>query len=98
MAKVTIKGMEYPLAFTVGSAIEFTRVTGKEIDAANGVSDVGAILYACAKSASRAAHIPFSLEFEEFCDNLTLEDLNLINEVMPVAQAPTKETKKKGSK
>lgn len=99
MNQITIKDKKYPVAFTMGAALEFRKASGKEVDQANGLSDMGVLLYACAKSTSRAQGVKFNLSLEEFCDNLTIDAMEVVNQIMPGAvQAETVEPDKGGKK
>lgn len=98
MNQITIKDKKYPVAFTMGAALEFKKASGKEVDQANGVSDMGVLLYACAKSASRAQGVKFNLGLEEFCDNLTMEAMDVVNQIMPGSAQTESEPDKGGKK
>lgn len=76
----------YPFRMTLGAMIRFKRVTGKdlareELDSGN-IEEVAQLLYACLASASVADRIPFSLTFDEFCDNLSAEDMLAMQDLL----------------
>ena len=87
----------YPFRMTLGAMLRFKRATGKDLaredlDAGN-IEEVAQLLYACLASASVADKVPFSLTFDEFCDNLSSDDMFamqelLVNPEQAAVQAP----------
>ena len=71
---------------TLGAMLRFKRATGKDLaredlDAGN-IEEVAQLLYACLASASVADKVPFSLTFDEFCDNLSSDDMFAMQELL----------------
>ena len=88
---IQVGDRSYPFRMTLGAMLRFKRATGKdlareELDAGN-LEEVAALLYACIASASAADKIEFSLSFEEFCDNLSDEDMFAMQDLL-VNQEP----------
>ena len=86
----------YPFRMTLGAMLRFKRATGKDLAKEalddGDIEEVAALLYACVASASVADKVPFDMSFEEFCDNLSAEDMDamqalLTEPVEPVEQA-----------
>ena len=85
----------YPFRMTLGAMLRFKRATGKdlardELDTGN-IEEVAQLLYACLASASVADKVPFSLTFDEFCDNLSADDMFAMQDLLtnqPEAPAP----------
>lgn len=76
----------YPFRMTLGAMLRFKRATGKdlardELDTGN-IEDVAQLLYACLASASVADKVPFSLTFDEFCDNLSADDMFAMQDLL----------------
>lgn len=81
----------YPFRMTLGAMLRFKRATGKdlareELDAGN-LEEVAALLYACIASASAADKVKFEMSFDEFCDNLSDEDMYAMQDLL-VNQEP----------
>lgn len=85
--KLTIKvGSEvFPCYPTMGAAVRFKDLTGRDIDDMKGTSDFAKYIYCCAKSASRREKKDFDMSLEDFCDNILIEDLNDLNKEMAAA-------------
>lgn len=83
----------YPFRMTLGAMLRFKRVTGKDLAKEalddGDIEEVAALLYACVASASVADKVPFDMSFEEFCDNLSAEDMEAMQALLtePVEQA-----------
>lgn len=74
----------YPFRMTLGAMLRFKRATGKEVadlDDSN-VEEVATLLHACIASTCAADKIPFSLTFDEFCDNVSVEDLEAMQALL----------------
>ena len=90
---IQVGDRSYPFRMTLGAMLRFKRVTGKDLaredlDAGN-IEEVAQLLYACLASASVADRVPFSLTFDEFCDNLSAEDMEAMQALLtePAEQA-----------
>lgn len=83
---IQVGDRSYPFRMTLGAMLRFKRVTGKDLaredlDAGN-IEEVAQLLYACLASASVADRVPFSLTFDEFCDNLSTDDMFAMQELL----------------
>lgn len=82
----------YPFRMTLGAMLRFKRATGKdlareELDDGD-LEEVAQLLYACLASASVADKVPFNLSFEEFCDNLSAEDMVTMQDLLVNQEEP----------
>lgn len=74
--KITIKGNEYPSRVTLGALVRFKQETGFDVSQLkDDISDVAMFMYCCVVSASSADGVPFNVEFLDFADNVSVEDL-----------------------
>ena len=74
----------YPFRMTLGAMLRFKRATGKEVadlDDSN-VEEVAILLHACLASTCAADKIPFDLGVEEFCDMISVEDLDAMQALL----------------
>ena len=74
MKKIIIKtsdGKEYPARLTMGAMLQFKRETGKEVDEAQGVSDMITLMWCCTKSACAADGVEFGYGLQEFADRMS---------------------------
>ena len=83
---IQVGDRSYPFRMTLGAMLRFKRVTGKDLakealDDGN-LEEVAALLYACVASASAADKVPFDMSFEDFCDNLSNEDMDAMQELL----------------
>ena len=96
MKTVEIKGTKYPVEFSCGAAREFKKLTGREVDQAQGFSEMVELLYACVKSSCRARQIEFPLDVDEFCDHISLTELEILPQILaPGGTVPEPEAKAK---
>ena len=73
--RVTVNGKGYPCRQTLGAALRFKQITGKEVsDIGGSIADAAQYMYCCVQSACRADGIEFPLTAEEFLDTQTTED------------------------
>ncbi|MGN1254711.1 MAG: hypothetical protein ACI4T9_09005 [Prevotella sp.] len=81
---VKIDGKEYPCYFTMGAALTFKDLTGRDTtEMDNGLSDFAAYLYACSKSACRREKKEFPFEdVQDFADHIDGEELARLSEAM----------------
>ena len=91
----------FPFRMTLGAMLRFKRATGKdlareELDAGN-LEEVAALLYACVASASAADKVPFNMSFDEFCDNVSDEDMFAMQDLL-VNQEQPEATEDEGEK
>ena len=99
MAKKTIfievGDRKYPFRMTLGAMLRFKRVTGKEVTELNeeSVEEMASLLYACLASACAADKVPFSYTFDEFCDLLSVEDMEAMRDLLTGEEAPAPEGK-----
>lgn len=83
---IQVGDRSYPFRMTLGAMLRFKRATGKdlareELDAGD-LEEIAQLLYACLASASVADKVPFDLSFEEFCDNLSAEDMVTMQDLL----------------
>ena len=74
----------YPFRMTLGAMLRFKRATGREVadlDDSN-VEEVAILLHACLASTCAADKIPFDLSVEEFCDMISVEDLDAMQALL----------------
>ena len=78
---VTIDGTSYPCRMTMGAMLRFRRETGREVsDIKEGsISDVAVLIWCCVASACKADGVPFSMSLEDFCDNVSPEDMDAMS-------------------
>lgn len=81
METITIDGREYPFRATMGAMVRFRRMSGREVSELNSsdLSDVVLFMYCCTLSACKADGVEFNMEFLEFADRLTPDDMNAFN-------------------
>jgi hypothetical protein len=78
MKTLKISGKEYPCRATMGSALRYKRVTGKEVAELSG-DDLSALIiyiWCCVVSACNADKISFEMSLEDFADAMDLDSLN----------------------
>ena len=78
---VTIDGTSYPCRMTMGAMLRFRRETGREVsDIKEGsISDVAVLIWCCVASACKADGVPFAMSLEDFCDNVSPEDMDIMS-------------------
>lgn len=76
---IRVNGKDYPCYPTMGAAVGFNELTGRNIENMKGTSDFSKYIYCCARSASRREHVDFNMSLEDFCDGVLIEDLNAFN-------------------
>lgn len=94
MRKITINGKDYPIVITMGAYRDFKLATGKEVDQITGVSEMAELLFCIVKSSCRKERVEFQLSIEEFCDNLTAEQMELLPEILGVDNGASNKKKK----
>ena len=72
MKTIKIGEKEYPVRVTMGAIREYKKLSGKEVEQISGSSDVGEFLHSCAVSTCRAEKIEFTLNVDEFTDQLEI--------------------------
>lgn len=75
--KIRINDKEYPLYVTMGALLRYKRETGRDAGELKGDSleDVLMLMWCCVVCASQAHNIEFPLDFETFCNSITLEEV-----------------------
>ena len=88
----------YPFRMTLGAMLRFKRATGKEVTELDdgSVEEVAHLLYACLASASNADKVPFDLDFDGFCDNLSAEDMETMRDLLIEEETPQAEEAAEG--
>lgn len=72
---VRVNGREYPCRQTLGAALRFKQLTGREVsDIGGSIADAALYMHCCVQSACRADGVEFTLSPEEFLDTQTTED------------------------
>lgn len=81
--EVTIHGAKYPLRMSMGAMLRFKNLTGKEINDVDmtALSELATVFYCCVASACKAEGRPFDFSLEEFCDNITLDEMNAMSAI-----------------
>lgn len=82
--RISVGGRELPCRLTMGAMLLFKRQTGKDLNQIQG-EDLEAmltLLWCCVKSACRAEGVESCLDFDDFCDHVTPDDLNRWNAQM----------------
>jgi len=81
---VNVDGKEYPCYFTMGAAIAFKDITGRDTtDMDNGLSDLAIYLYACCQSACKREKKDFPFDdVQTFADGIDMEELARISEAL----------------
>ena len=74
----------YPFRMTLGAMLRFKRATGKEVTDLDdhNIEEVATLLYACLASASAADKVPFNVSFDEFCDLVSVEDIEAMQTLL----------------
>lgn len=85
--EIKVKDIIYPCYPTMGAAVGFKDLTGRDIEEIAGTSDFAKYIYCCAKSASRREGKEFNMSLEDFCDSVLIEDLNSLNGDMSAGNA-----------
>lgn len=77
MNTVKIDNKEYPCRVTCGAMVRFKRLTGKDVSEINpgDISDMMALMYCSVASACAHDKIPFEMEFLDFADSISPDDL-----------------------
>ena len=92
----------YPFRMTLGAMLRFKRATGKDLakDALDdgNIEEVAQLLYACLASASAADKVSFDMSFEDFCDQLSAEDMEAMQALLtePYEATGVKESEETG--
>ncbi len=81
---VNVGGKSYPCYFTMGAAIAFKDITGRDTtEMADGLADFAVYLYACCKSACRREKADFPFEdVQDFADGIDMEEITRLSEAM----------------
>ena len=74
----------YPFRMTLGAMLRFKRATEKEVTDLDdhNIEEVATLLYACLASASAADKVPFNVSFDEFCDLVSVEDIEAMQTLL----------------
>lgn len=82
--RVEIGGKPLPCRLTMGAMLAFKRERGKDLAQMNGadIEDALCLMWCCISSACRADGIDFDMDFDDFCDHVTPDDLNAWNAQM----------------
>lgn len=93
---LTLDGKEIPCQMTMGTAVRYKEMTGKEMSAKiDGTTDLCRIAYCMAQSACARRGIAFDYSFMDFADALTPADLAALSEQMfKTVQAQADDKKK----
>lgn len=86
---IEVGDRKYPFRMTLGAMLRFKRATGKEVTELNeeSVEEMASFLYACLASACAADKVPFSYTFDEFCDLLSVEDMEAMRDLLTGEEA-----------
>lgn len=95
MVYIEIKGVKYPVENYLGAYIEFKKLTGKEVDQVSGISEMAQLLYCFVKATCRAEKKEFTMDCEEFCDNVEPKQLEVLTGLLGVAEPEAGKGKKK---
>lgn len=85
---ININGQSYPCGPSMGAMLRFKKTTGKEyteIDPSS-LEDQCVFVWCCVVSACRREKIPFDYSFEDFADNMSMDDLYAFNAAVQQAQ------------
>lgn len=78
MLTVNINGKEYPCRVTMGAMVRFKRKTGYDVSKLD-PSDMDGLMtfiWCCVVSACNADSVEFSMDLEDFADNISPEDIS----------------------
>lgn len=84
---ICVNGKDYPCYPTMGAAVGFNDLTGRDIEDMKGTSDFSKYIYCCARSASRREQVKFDMSLEDFCDGVLIEDLNKLQSASSKSEA-----------
>lgn len=81
MNSITLNGKQYPYRQTMGAAIRFKRLTGREISTvlSDSLEDAMLIIYCGVVSACNADKVTFDYDFDTFCDHLDMAVVESLN-------------------
>ena len=81
---VNVDGKEYPCYFTMGAAIAFKDITGRDTtEMTDGLSDFAVYLYACCQSACRREKMEFPFDdAQTFADGIDMKELARLSEAL----------------
>lgn len=81
---VNVDGKDFPCYFTMGAAVIFKDITGRDTtEMDDGLSDLAVYLYACCKSASRREKTDFPFEdVQDFADGIDIGEVARLSEIM----------------
>ncbi len=81
---VNVDGKEYPCYFTMGAAIAFKDITGRDTtEMTDGLSDFAIYLYACCQSACRREKREFPFDdAQTFADGIDMKELARLSEAL----------------
>lgn len=93
--KVTINGVSYPCRMTMGAMLRFKRQTGREVTevSMDSLSDLAVLLWCCVVSSCNADKIEFNYSLEDFCDNISQEEMLTMTSVLQGEEAPAEQKK-----
>lgn len=98
--KVTINGKDYPCRMTMGAMVRFEHETGHDLSKMNpgSVAELAVLIWACTASACVADKVKFEYSFQEFADNLSIEDMNTIGAALNQGAGAEPEDEEKKSR
>lgn len=80
---VNVGEKEYPCYFTMGAALTFKNLTGKDTTEMKGMADFAAYLFACCQSACRRERLKFPFDdMQEFADGVDADEIIRLSEVL----------------
>lgn len=84
---ITIDGKDYPCRMTLGAMVRFERLTGKDVSKmdTSSISEMATLLYCGVKSACNVDGMEFGLSLDDFCDNLSTDEIAKWAETMKPA-------------
>ena len=76
MVTIKVKDKDVALAFRMGAMRIFHTEFGKEFEAIRTTVDMAEFVFCCAKCAARADNKALEMTIDEFCDNVSIEDVS----------------------
>ncbi|MDE6860937.1 MAG: hypothetical protein K2J65_11060 [Duncaniella sp.] len=95
--ELTINGVSYPCAPTMGAMLRFKKETGKEVTEidTSSFTELCTYLWCCVASASKREGKDFNLTLMDFADNVTPEDMEKWGQTLVQNQGGEAADKKK---
>lgn len=80
---------------SMGAMLRYKNLTGKEISDVDmtALSELATVFYCCVASACKADGKEFQFSLEEFCDHITLEEMNAMSAIFEGSEAHEGEKK-----